>query len=64
MDLGPHSGFIIASYLLTAGAVLALLVWVLLDRRKLDADLARLAEQGISRARPQQPSRGTQTDRT
>ncbi|MBD8892105.1 heme exporter protein CcmD [Roseibium litorale] len=64
MDLGPHSGFIIASYALTAAAVLGLLLWVIFDRRKLEADLARLAEQGISRARRHQPSKGTEADRT
>ena len=64
MDLGPHSGFILASYALTAGAVLGLLLWIILDRRKLEADLARLAEQGISRARRHQPVKGTEADRT
>lgn len=64
MDLGPHSGFILASYVLTAGAILGLLIWIILDRRHLEADLARLAEQGISRARRPSTSKGSEADRT
>ncbi|WP_434054862.1 MAG: heme exporter protein CcmD [Roseibium sp.] len=52
MDLGPHSGFIIASYALCFLTVLALIAWVRIDKFVQDRALKQLAEQGISRNQP------------
>nr|WP_319384551.1 heme exporter protein CcmD [uncultured Roseibium sp.] len=52
MDLGPHSGFIIASYALCFLTVVALVAWVRIDKVVQDRALKQLAEQGISRNRP------------
>ncbi|MBO6756829.1 MAG: heme exporter protein CcmD [Roseibium sp.] len=49
-DLGPHAGFIIASYTVTFGVVAALIAWVLIDRAQQRAALNDLERQGISRA--------------
>lgn len=51
MDLGPHSGFIIASYALCFLTVLALIAWVRIDKRMQDRALKELADQGIGRDR-------------
>ncbi|WP_417671330.1 heme exporter protein CcmD [Roseibium sp.] len=50
MDLGPHAGFIIASYAVCFGVVLALIAWVRLDKARLDATLQDLSDRGISRS--------------
>lgn len=52
MDLGPHSGFIIASYALCFLTLLALIAWVRIDKRVQDRALKELADQGIARNRP------------
>ena len=52
MDLGPHAGFIIASYGLCLLTVLGLIAWVRIDKSQQEKALRELAEQGISRARP------------
>ncbi|MEL7525341.1 MAG: heme exporter protein CcmD [Pseudomonadota bacterium] len=52
MDLGPHSGFIIASYALCFLTVLGLIAWVRIDKRLQDRALKELADQGITRNRP------------
>ena len=44
-----HFGFILASYLMAAGVVAALVAWVLLDARGLNKRLAELEAQGIRR---------------
>ncbi|MTI43403.1 heme exporter protein CcmD [Roseibium hamelinense] len=49
-DLGPHAGFIIASYVTTFGIVAGLILWVLIDRAKQKSDLADLEAQGIKRS--------------
>ncbi|WP_305987919.1 heme exporter protein CcmD [Roseibium sp. MMSF_3544] len=54
MDLGPHAGFIIASYGLCLLTVLALIAWVRIDKANQERALKELADQGISRARPDQ----------
>jgi heme exporter protein D len=53
-DLGPHAGFILACYAITLATVAGLFVWLLADRARLTAALARLEAQGIRRrsARP------------
>ncbi|ALV26869.1 heme exporter protein CcmD [Pannonibacter phragmitetus] len=48
-DLGPHAGFIIASFVICLGVVLGLTAWVWLDRRRLNADLRALEAQGVRR---------------
>lgn len=53
MDLGPHAGFILASYGLCLLTVLVLVAWVKIDKANQDRALKELADQGISRARPQ-----------
>jgi len=52
MDLGPHAGFIIASYGLCTLTVLALIAWVRIDKSSQEKALKELAAQGISRTRP------------
>ncbi|WP_417687609.1 heme exporter protein CcmD [Roseibium sp.] len=50
MDLGPHAGFIIASYAVCMTVVIGLIVWVRVDKARLDAALEDLAAQGHARA--------------
>jgi heme exporter protein D len=57
MDLGTHAGFIIASYGLCLLTVLALILWVRIDKANQERALKELADQGISRARPDHESR-------
>lgn len=52
MDLGPHAGFIIASYGLCLLTVAGLIAWVRIDKATQEKALKELAAQGISRARP------------
>jgi heme exporter protein D len=49
MALGPHAGFIIAAYLVTAVVVLGLIVWVIADRRAQARALADLDARGVRR---------------
>jgi len=49
-DLGPHAGFIIASYVVTFGAMAGLVAWVLIDRARQQAALKDLEDQGIARS--------------
>lgn len=56
MDLGPHTGFILASYGLCFLTVAGLITWVLIDRAQQEKALKQLADQGISRARPETSS--------
>jgi heme exporter protein CcmD len=37
----PHSGFIIAAYAVAAGTIVAMIGWVVLDFRRLNAQLDR-----------------------
>lgn len=53
-DLGPHSGFIVACYVITFSVVAGLIAWVVLDRRQLNKALNELEEQGITRSRSNQ----------
>lgn len=50
MDLGTHSGFIVASYAICFVVVVGLILWVLIDKAQQEAALAELAKRGISRA--------------
>ena len=49
MDLGSHAGFIIASYLVVAGVVAILIVWVTADYFTQKRALAELERRGITR---------------
>jgi len=49
-DLGPHSGFIIASYIVTFGTMAGLIAWVVIDRARQQAALKDLEDQGIARS--------------
>lgn len=60
MDLGTHASFIIASYGLCLLTVLALIAWVRVDKAYQERSLKELADQGISRARPETESEGAQ----
>ncbi len=57
MDLGPHAGFIIASYGLCLLTIVGLIAWVRIDKANQERALKELAEQGIARARPDHESR-------
>jgi len=56
MDFGPHAGFILAAYGLCLLTVAGLIAWVLIDRAQQEKALRQLADQGISRARPETAS--------
>jgi heme exporter protein D len=57
LDLGPHAGFIIASYALCLLTVLCLIAWVRIDKANQERALDDLAARGISRARPEDKDR-------
>ena len=56
MDFDPHAGFILASYGLCLLTVAGLIAWVLIDKAQQEKALKQLADQGISRARPETSS--------
>ncbi|MAA98979.1 MAG: heme exporter protein CcmD [Stappia sp.] len=47
--LGPHAGFILACYVVTALVVAALFVWLFADRARLTREIAALEAKGITR---------------
>lgn len=49
IDLGTHSEYIIASYIITAVAIFGLVIWVKLSESAQHKILKRLEEQGITR---------------
>jgi heme exporter protein D len=49
LDLGPHAGFIVVSYALTALAVAGLIAWVFLEEAAQARRLAKLEERGLRR---------------
>jgi heme exporter protein D len=51
MELGPHAGFIVASYAAAAIVVGALVAWVALDYRTQSRALAELEAKGMGRGR-------------
>jgi heme exporter protein D len=58
MDLGPHAAFVVASYAVTAGALILLAAWLVYDGRRQQRAIAELEARGVRRggaARP--PSR-------
>ncbi|MGI9378640.1 MAG: heme exporter protein CcmD [Methyloligellaceae bacterium] len=48
-DLGPHAGFIIASYVCAIAILMILIGWIYLSRRKLNQQMAVYEEQGLLR---------------
>jgi heme exporter protein D len=53
MDLGPHAAFIWASYAIYAMVLAVLILWLVVDGRRLKAKLADLEARGVSRRRQQ-----------
>ncbi|MCU0733066.1 MAG: heme exporter protein CcmD [Hyphomonas sp.] len=49
MDLGPHAAFIWASYAIYATVLAVLILWLVMDGRRLKARLADLEARGVSR---------------
>lgn len=49
LGLGPHAGFIIASYAVTALVLAGLIAWAYFRERNLQRLLAELERQGLSR---------------
>jgi heme exporter protein D len=49
MDLGPHAGFIVISYAAALTIVAGLIMWVMLDRRRLTRTVDELEAKGITR---------------
>jgi heme exporter protein D len=47
--LGPHAGFIVAAYAVTAATVVVLAVWIAVERRAVTRQLRRLDAEGIRR---------------
>lgn len=51
MDLGPHAGFILASYGATVAVVAGLLSWLVFDGKRQVRALADLEARGVKRGR-------------
>jgi heme exporter protein D len=49
LSLGPHTGFIVAAYLVTAAVVAALVTWVIADHAAQKRALADLERRGVTR---------------
>ena len=49
LDLGPHAGFIIGAYAVSAAVVTALAIWVIADHAGLRRTLADLERRGFTR---------------
>ena len=49
MSLGPYASFIVTSYLLAAGVVLILIVWIAVDYRRQKQRLRELDASGVVR---------------
>jgi heme exporter protein D len=49
MSLGPYASFIVTSYLLVAGVVLALIAWIAIDYRRQKMRLRELDASGVVR---------------
>jgi heme exporter protein D len=49
MDLGPHAAFIVSAYAAAVAIVAVLVLWVLLDRRRLARALGELEASGVTR---------------
>jgi heme exporter protein D len=49
MALGPHAAFIVACYVIAAGVIAALIIWVIADYRRQRRILADLDARGVTR---------------
>ena len=49
MSLGPYASFIVTSYLLVAGVVVLLIVWIGIDYRRQKRQLRQLEAEGAVR---------------
>jgi heme exporter protein D len=49
LALGPHAGFIIAAYAVTAATIGGLAAWILFDRRAVRRRLKQLEAEGVRR---------------
>jgi heme exporter protein D len=49
MNLGPHAAFIVTAYAAAIAIVVALVAWIVFDRRHLSRMLDAFEAQGISR---------------
>ena len=49
MNLGPHAAFIVSAYAAALAIVAALIVWVVVERRRWARTLEQFEAQGISR---------------
>lgn len=47
--MAPHAGFIIAAYLVTVVAIVAMIVWIVLDGRLQKRRLSELEARGVRR---------------
>jgi len=47
--LGPYAAFIVSSYAIVALVVVALIIWVIADHRRQQAQLRALEQKGVSR---------------
>lgn len=56
--LGPHAGFIIVAYAVFFAAVAGLVVWIVVDGRRLARQLADLEARGIRRRSDETKSNG------
>ncbi|HZL29751.1 MAG TPA: heme exporter protein CcmD [Pseudolabrys sp.] len=59
MTLGPHASFIIASYIVTAFVVIAMILWIIADYATQRRILRELEARGVRR-RSQNASEDTQ----
>ena len=62
MNLGPHAGFIVASYGAVAIGLIGLLAWLFIDSRQLRAALADLDARGIRRRPSSDGAEARETD--
>jgi heme exporter protein D len=62
--LGPHAGFIVASYAATILVVAGLILWVVADHRAQLRRLANFEDRGIRRRSARGPATGTSLSET
>ncbi len=51
IDLGPHAGFILASYTVVGVVLAGLIAWLIVDGARLQGRLDDMAARGIRRRR-------------
>jgi heme exporter protein D len=55
MDFGPYAVFIVTAYAAAAVIVAGLVIWIMLDRRRLVRAMADVEAQGLSRRSGRKP---------